>query len=238
MKHLIYIYCYNIEILDEFIENCYPLVEKFNWVDLHIDFCEETINKIVIDKIKNKKITYGLVENRGTDVLPYIKYLYKNVLNNNKYSVITKIHSKIRDDGIRKTAYIPIVSDFDRFQNLHKLIEKSEIPIIVNNQYMVENKEEEKIKFMLKDMNKILNLTKESGKFFHGTMFMTSKLYMNKLFNVDYQDIEYKFEKGKPDFGYAHVMERMFGYAVEEYGGKLEIFNSDIKFNKTYKGII
>jgi hypothetical protein len=38
MKHLIYIYCYHTELLDEFIENCYPLVEKFDWVDLHIDF--------------------------------------------------------------------------------------------------------------------------------------------------------------------------------------------------------
>jgi hypothetical protein len=33
-------------------------------------------------------------------------------------------------------------------------------------------------------------------------------------------------------------MERLFGYAVEEYGGRLEIFNSDIKFNKTYNRII
>jgi lipopolysaccharide biosynthesis protein len=103
---------------------------------------------------------------------------------------------------------------------------------------MVEDRVEKKIEVILKDMNVILKLKNESGKFFHSTMFMTSKLYMNKLFNVDYNDIEYKFEKGKPNFGYAHVMERLFGYAVEEYGGRLEIFNSDIKFNKTYKGII
>jgi hypothetical protein len=238
MKHLIYIYCYYIELLDEFIENCYPLVEKFDWVDLHIDFCEETINQNIIDKIKNKRITYGIVENRGVDVLPYIKYLYDNVLNSDKYSVITKIHSKMRDDGIRKTAYIPLLSNLHRFEEFHTFIEESEIPIILNNQHMIGNKVENRIEIMLKDMNGILQLTKEKGKFFHGTMFMTSKVFMNKLFNVDYKYIECKFEKGKPNFGYAHVMERLFGYAVEEYGGKLEIFNSDVKFNKTHKGII
>ena len=238
MKHLIYIYCYNTEVLYEFIENCYPLVETFDWVDLHIDFCKETINQNLIDKIKNKRITYGIVENRGMDVLPYIKYLYDNVLNSNKYSVITKIHSKMRDNGIRKTAYIPLVSNIKKFEEFHKLIEESKVPIILNNQYMVEDRVEKKIEVILKDMNVILKLKNESGKFFHATMFMTSKLYMNKLFNVEYKDIEYKFEKGKPGYGYVHVMERLFGYAVEEYGGKLEIFNSDIKFNKTHKGII
>jgi hypothetical protein len=235
MKHLIYVYCYHIELLDEFIENCYPLVETYHWVDLHIDFCEDTFNLSIIDKLKNKKITYGIIKNKGMDVLPYIKYLYENVFNNNKYSVITKIHSKMRDDGIRKTGYIPLILNFKK---LHDFIEQSEMPIIMNNQYMVEDKIEKRIESMLKDMNKILKLTKESGNFFHGTMFMTSKVYMNKLFNVDYEDIECKFENGKPDFGYAHVMERIFGYAVEEYGGKLEIFNTDIKFDKTYKGII
>ena len=30
MKHIIYIYCYHIDLLDEFIENCYPLIEKYN----------------------------------------------------------------------------------------------------------------------------------------------------------------------------------------------------------------
>jgi lipopolysaccharide biosynthesis protein len=238
MKHLIYIYCYHTELLDEFIENCYPLVEKFDWVDLHIDFCEETINQNKIDIVKNKRITYGIVENRGLDVLPYIKYLYDNVINSDKYSVITKIHSKMRDDGIRKTAYIPFFSNLVRFEEFHKFIEESGKPIMLNNQHMVENRVENRIELMLKDMNRTLQLTKENGLFFHGTMFMTSKLYMNKLFNVDYNDIEYKFEKGKPNFGYAHVMERLFGYAVEEYGGRLEIFNSDIKFNKTYNGII
>ena len=33
-------------------------------------------------------------------------------------------------------------------------------------------------------------------------------------------------------------MERLFGYALEEYGGEFIIFNSDEKFDNTYNSLI
>ena len=33
MRHLILIYCYHIELLDEFLVNCYHLLEKSNFVN-------------------------------------------------------------------------------------------------------------------------------------------------------------------------------------------------------------
>ena len=185
--------------MDEFIQNCYPLVDEYEWVDMHIDFCEDTFTDNCLNKLKSKRITYGVVENRGVDVLPYIKYLYQHILNKNEYSVITKIHSKMRNNGIRKTAYIPMVSNKKKFKQFHNLIEEAKIPVILTNQYMVSNQNEPRIAIMLNDMINILKLTNKNGRFVHGTMFMTSTLYLNKLFNVEYKDIEYKFEKGKPN---------------------------------------
>ena len=94
MRHLILIYCYHIEVLDEFLVNCYHLLEKNNFVDIHIDFCEDTITDEVLEKIKPSRITYSIVENRGMDVLPFVKTLYDKVLFTDTYSVVTKIQSK------------------------------------------------------------------------------------------------------------------------------------------------
>jgi hypothetical protein len=58
--------------------------------------------------------------------------------------------------------------------------------------------------------------------FFAGTMFMISTLLFKKMFNgVNFDEFASYFEKGKPDTGYAHAMERIFGFAIREYNGKL-----------------
>jgi hypothetical protein len=58
--------------------------------------------------------------------------------------------------------------------------------------------------------------------FFAGTMFMSSTLLFKKMFNgVNFDEFASHFEKGKPDTGYAHAMERIFGFAIREYNGKL-----------------
>ena len=136
MKHLIYIYCYHIDLLDEFIKNSYYLVENFEWVDMHIDFCEDTINDYTLNKLNNKKLTYGIVKNKGLDVLPFIKFMYDNVLNKNIYNVITKIHSKKSIQPLRKLMYIPLLKDFEKH---HLAIKNNSNKItMLNNKFLLD----------------------------------------------------------------------------------------------------
>jgi lipopolysaccharide biosynthesis protein len=231
MKHLIYIYCYHIELLDEFLENCYPTVEEFDMVDMHIDFSHETYTEELLKKIEGKRITYSVRENRGMDILPFVKTLYDIVFPTDEYSVITKIQSKVSDNDWRKWAYIPLFRDFSEFEQMHLFIEdniRCGIPIMLNHRLTLDNYEMQRAGHVhgfdkIKELNdKFFHFEKISGSFFAGTMFMTSTLFLKSMFNgVDYEEFSSMFESGKPLTGYAHAMERLFGYAVENFGGKM-----------------
>lgn len=233
MRHLILIYCYHIDVLNEFLINCYHLLEKSDFVDIHIDFCEDTITDEVLEKIKPSKITYSIVENRGMDVLPFVKTLYDKVLFTDTYSVVTKIQSKKSDNDWRIHAYKPLVDDYEKFLNMHLYIEKfqeNEIPLMIGTSTILKDTEEVLSGYHAHDMVKILsdkffNFTQniEYGvPFFAGTMFMASTTLFKKMFEgVDYDEFASYFETGKPLTGYAHAMERIFGFAIREYGGKI-----------------
>jgi hypothetical protein len=233
MRHLILIYCYHTEVLDEFLVNCYHLLEKSNFVDIHIDFCKDTITDEVLQKIKPSNITYSIVENRGMDVLPFVKTLYDKVLFTDTYSAVTKIQSKKSNDDWRVHAYKPLVDDYEKFLNMHMYIEnfqKNEIPLMVGTSTILKDGEEFLSGYHAHNMVKIL-----SDKFFHfnqnieygvpffaGTMFIASTSLFKKMFEgVDYDEFASYFEVGKPLTGYAHAMERIFGFAIKEYGGRI-----------------
>jgi hypothetical protein len=219
--------------LNEFLINCYHLLEKSDFVDIHIDFCEDTITDEVLEKIKPSRITYSIVENRGMDVLPFVKTLYDKVLFTDTYSVVTKIQSKKSNDDWRVHAYKPLVDDYEKFLNMHLYIEnfqKNEIPLMIGTSTILKDCEEFLSGYHAHDMVKILsdkffNFTQniEYGvPFFAGTMFMTSTSLFKKMFEgVDYDEFASYFETGKPLTGYAHAMERIFGFAIREYGGKI-----------------
>jgi hypothetical protein len=233
MRHLILIYCYHIDVLNEFLVNCYHLLEKSDFVDIHIDFCEDTITDEVLEKIKPSRITYSIVENRGMDVLPFVKTLYDKVLFTDTYSVVTKIQSKKSNDDWRVHAYKPLVDDYEKFLNMHLYIEnfqKNEIPLMIGTSTILKDAEEVLSGYHAHDMVKILsdkffNFTQniEYGvPFFAGTMFMASTPLFKKMFEgIDYDEFASYFETGKPLTGYAHAMERIFGFAIREYGGKI-----------------
>jgi hypothetical protein len=219
--------------LNEFLVNCYHLLEKSDFVDIHIDFCEDTITDEVLEKIKPSRITYSIVENRGMDVLPFVKTLYDKVLFTDTYSVVTKIQSKKSNDDWRVHAYKPLVDDYEKFLNMHLYIEnfqKNEIPLMIGTSTILKDAEEVLSGYHAHDMVKILsdkffNFTQniEYGvPFFAGTMFMASTPLFKKMFEgIDYDEFASYFETGKPLTGYAHAMERIFGFAIREYGGKI-----------------
>jgi hypothetical protein len=219
--------------LNEFLVNCYHLLEKSDFVDIHIDFCEDTITDEILEKIKPSKITYSIVENRGLDVLPFVKTLYDKVLFTDTYSVVTKIQSKKSNDDWRVHAYKPLVDDYEKFLNMHVYIEnfqKNQIPLMIGTSTILKDTEEVFSGYHAHDMVKILsdkffNFTQniEYGvPFFAGTMFMASTTLFKKMFEgVDYDEFASYFETGKPLTGYAHAMERIFGFAIREYGGKI-----------------
>jgi hypothetical protein len=102
------------------------------------------------------------------------------------------------------------------------------IPIMLNHRLTLDNYEMQRAGHVhgfdkIKELNdKFFHFEKISGSFFAGTMFMTSTLFLKSMFNgVDYEEFSSMFESGKPLTGYAHAMERLFGYAVENFGGKM-----------------
>jgi hypothetical protein len=125
-------------LLDEFLVNCYHLLEKSNFVDIHIDFCEDTITDGILEKIKPSKITYSIVENRGMDVIPFVKTLYDKVLFTDTYSVVTKIQSKKSYDDWRVHAYKPLVDDYEKFLNMNPNGEDGNLENVSINKIMVD----------------------------------------------------------------------------------------------------
>jgi lipopolysaccharide biosynthesis protein len=231
MKHLICIYCYHLDVLDEFLENTCPILDEYEMVDVHIDFSKDTYTDEVIEKLKGLRVSYSIRENRGMDVLPFVKTLYEKVVNSDEYSVITKIQSKSSDANWRHWAYIPLLRDLGEFEQMHLFIEDNilnGIPIMINHRLTLDTDEVERTGHIhvfdkITELNdKFFHFEKLGGAFFAGTMFMTSALLLKSMFNeVKYEEFSSLFEEGKPVSGYAHAMERLFGYAVENYGGKM-----------------
>ena len=246
MKHLIYIYCYHVDLLDEFIYYCYPLVENYDWVDIHVDFCSDTIEDSTLIKLQNKRINYGIVGNKGVDVLPFIKFLHKNVFKKKQYVAITKIHSKKSNNALRRLMYIPLVNDVFKFKEYHDLVEKNTIPIMLNNKHLLaetkENSDQKKeiiITDKVRFLNNKLGLKNEFGRFFFGTMFMTSTAFLEKLLTIDFETLDSFFEdESKPDMGIAHAFERVFGYSIIEFNGKHVTFDCNNEYVKLHRTII
>ena len=167
------------------------------------------------------------------DVLPFVKTLYDKVLFTDTYSVVTKIQSKKSNDDWRVHAYKPLVDDYEKFLNMHMYIEnfqKNQIPLMIGTSTILKDAEETLSGYHAHDMvktlsDKFFNFTQnvEYGvPFFAGTMFMASTTLFKKMFEgVDYDEFASYFETGKPLTGYAHAMERIFGFAIREYGGKI-----------------
>jgi lipopolysaccharide biosynthesis protein len=239
MKHLICIYCYHLDVLDEFLQNCYPILEEYDMVDMHIDFCKDTVTDEAIEKLNDVRISYAIRENRGMDILPFITTLYDKVLKTDEYSVITKIQSKVSDYNWRHWAYIPLVRDLGEFEQMHLFIEDNiarGIPIMLNHRLTLDTDEVERAGYIhaldkISELNdKFFHFEKLSGAFFAGSMFMSSTLLFKSMFNsVNYNEFSSMFEEGKPNTGYAHAMERLFGYAVENYGGKMVGIGRDLE---------
>ena len=237
MKHLICLYCYHIELLDEFLENCYPILEEYDMVDMHIDFCKDTVTDEAIERLKNMRVTYAVRENRGVDILPFTKTLYEKVFSSVEYSVVTKLQSKLSDDIWRYWSYVPIVGNLEVFEKMHLFVEDNivnGIPIMLNHRVTLDSSEVERVGYVhaIKEIetlnDKFFHFDKLDGAFFAGTMFMAPVLLFKTMFNdIDYEEFSSYFEVGKPVSGYSHAMERLYGYAVENYGGKLVGIGAD-----------
>jgi lipopolysaccharide biosynthesis protein len=230
MKTLIYLHCYNVDLLEEFLFHIKPVLNKST--DLHIDFCISTFDENLLKNF-DVPFTHRIIENKGLDVLPFINYFYEKLLHTTKYDYIVKLHTKKSNEFLRKLMYIPLLDEIKK-SNFNIKTEKY---IILNNDYLlVDTNFSSDLLEKINTLNNILGLTLTKGKFFYGTMFLTTISFLKRLFNTNFQNLEPLFEVEKNKDTFAHAFEVLFGLAILEFGGELKTFyceNDFVKLDRT-----
>lgn len=185
-----------------------------------------------LEDIKKYSKQVFIVENRGMDFGPFI-FIY-NKIKDLDYKYIIKIHSK-------KSLHTPNLGDYWRKKLMDSIfINEKHFNHIINFMntdekiymasceefYFDKNKEfynhPNRIAALpyINKVNEFLKVT-DHGSFFAGSMFIVSKLYLDKLFNnVNLYTLYEQFEYGYLRDSFAHGMERVIGYGVEKYNGK------------------
>jgi lipopolysaccharide biosynthesis protein/SAM-dependent methyltransferase len=155
-----------------------------------------------------------LIENRGRDILPFIRML--KLISSIEYKAVCKIHSKrsvYRNDGdeIREDILNQLIGSkikvnkiISRFNN------NSKLGMLVPNKYLVSHNDKN-MTFDLsnvENISKILNIKFDFYQFPAGSMFWFSPKSLSPLLLID--DDLFEIELGLIDGTSAHAIERLF----------------------------
>jgi lipopolysaccharide biosynthesis protein len=164
-----------------------------------------------------------LVENRGRDILPFIKTLKE--IAGKDYLAILKIHSKkseYRKDGdiIRDELYSSLVNNQITLEKIPDYFDKNKkLGILVPKKYFLRHGP---INMYFNNEN-ILRISSIIGidfiedKFPAGSMFWVRPSALNKLLKLSEGDV-FEVEDGLADGTTAHAVERLFGTVSQSSG--------------------
>jgi lipopolysaccharide biosynthesis protein len=169
-----------------------------------------------------------LVENKGRDVLPFLKVL--DIIGTDKYDYICKIHTKKsagRDLGTvwRKLLYFELIGSNQIISNIVDMLDKDKnIGIITGKNTILDSE-----KYYLGNREKTNNLLKllhledqEKYQFPGGTMFWIRTSILDSLLNLYRQNLLiFEDEQGQMDNTLAHAIERLFGILCAAYNKKI-----------------
>jgi lipopolysaccharide biosynthesis protein len=225
MKHCIILHLYYQDLWPEFKEKLIPILNKN--IDLYVSVT--TLESKFISDIETYATKVFLVENRGADIGPFI-FVYDKIKHND-YATYLKLHGKKTmhnpkfGKAWRQELYFGIV---DHYETILKHVSTILGHWMLGNGYHLMDMNSESndhinriqsLEF-IKQAAAYLNVTYE-GAFFAGTMWLTNKEYLEKLFdNINLDDLYKQFQPGHLTNSLAHGMERVLCYGVEHHGGQ------------------
>lgn len=220
MKPLIILHLFYPDMWGEFNEYFKKLDEEF---DLIVTTTEG--NTDISDEIKKSypDCNIFVLPNKGLDIGPFL-YVLKHLKENNlEYSHIVKVHSKkshYNSTGLgkfwRDSLVKSIIGTPETFKNNLKLISTSNTYKMCGSQVWLLSAGRNQHRTILN----MLDIKKPVSSFIGGTMFICDYKLLVDFFTIEQLDELYNMMPNGyiRDHSFAHDMERVFGFIVEEKG--------------------
>jgi lipopolysaccharide biosynthesis protein/SAM-dependent methyltransferase len=193
--------------------------------DLFVSVTSSTAARKVLADFPDAHIE--LVENRGRDILPFIRML--NLIKDLDYTAVCKIHSKrsiYRSDGdtIREEILDSLIGSKEQIEDiLSRFRNKSQLGMVVPGKYLCPHNDHN-MTFDKEAVQRVANHLKinfEYDIFPAGSMFWFSIKGMGPLLNLN--DAFFEIESGLVDGTCAHAVERLFCVIVKNVNHTVEI---------------
>jgi lipopolysaccharide biosynthesis protein/GT2 family glycosyltransferase len=225
-------------------QNIIEYLKKIDAVNIHVYLtCSRALKKDLLKVIKkqNYKYTLLIVENRGRDVLPFLKIMPKVIADAHDY--ILKIHTKKtthrKDGDLWRAELFDQLIDKEAMQTLFTYLKaNSDVGIlgplghvIPMRDYFGSNQENVhdlaiKMGLTIHDLNSL--------SFVAGTMFIARTKAFQPLLDLELKDSDFEEEAGQTDGTLAHAIERALSASSFASGMRVvsisEQVNSDYSF--------
>lgn len=220
MKPLIILHLFYPEMWEGFNEYFKKLDVDF---DLMVSITED--KKEIIDTIKLSypEVKVFVLPNKGLDVGPFLHILKYLKENNLEYSHIVKLHTKKSHynisglgDSWRKTLVDCLIGNNEIFKsNLDTITNSPTYKMVGSRVWLLRAARNSHITIM-----NLLNIKTPVSSFIGGTMFICDYKIMVDFFTIGQLDELYNMMPNGyvRDHTFAHDMERVFGFIVEEKG--------------------
>lgn len=191
--------------------------------DLMVSITED--KKEIIDTIKLSypEVKVFVLPNKGLDVGPFLHILKYLKENNLEYSHIVKLHTKKSHynssglgDSWRKTLVDCLIGNNEIFKsNLDTITNSPTYKMVGSRVWLLRAARNSHITIM-----NLLNIKTPVSSFIGGTMFICDYKIMVDFFTIGQLDELYNMMPNGyvRDHTFAHDMERVFGFIVEEKG--------------------
>lgn len=220
MKPLIILHLFYPEMWDEFNEYFKKLDVDF---DLMISITEDKNNISDIIKKTYPDCKIFILPNKGLDIGPFLhilKYLKENDL---EYSHIVKLHTKkshYNNSGLgvswRNSLVKCLIGSSDTFKsNLETITDSNTFKMVGSKVWLLKSVRNSHVLIM-----NMLNIKIPISSFIGGTMFICDYNLIVDFFNIEQLNKLYNMMPNGyvQDHSFAHDMERVFGFIVEEKG--------------------
>ena len=192
--------------------------------DLYVSVTSSSVAKNVIRDFPEAYIE--LVENRGRDILPFIRML--KVIKSQGYTAVCKLHSKrsiYRDDGddIRDEMFESLMGSKEQVNSiLSRFNDNGQLGIVAPKDYLIQHNDHNMTfdKEVVRRISKHLHVDFRYDTFPAGSMFWFAPKCLDPLLTMDHTFFE--IESGLADGTTAHAVERMFCLVAKNKGWDVE----------------
>ncbi|MEI6697057.1 MAG: rhamnan synthesis F family protein [Bacteroidota bacterium] len=227
------IHVFYVEIFKEILK----MIKNSEGIEIKLFItCPYNLKFEIEKEIQHTQFPYLIieVENRGRDVLPFIRIL--PIIFSEDFNFVMKLHTKKsghlkRNHNWRNDLYEKLLNP-DNIQNFLEICNSNpEIGMIgpaghILPMSLYYGGNSEKVMNILRRME--ISDQKLSGSIFiAGTMFFASKKALLPILNIGLKEEEFEVESMQVDGTLAHALERVLGIIVNQYS--LRIIDSDSK---------